>query len=50
MTVGEALMMRPDFDKPAGVRCPHQRGGKGCGIYADEAVLLPNVELPVARQ
>ena len=33
MTVGEALMMRPDFDKPAGVRCPHQRSGKGCGIY-----------------
>jgi len=23
----------PDFDKPAGTRCPHQRAGKGCVIY-----------------
>jgi hypothetical protein len=32
-------MLRPDvriidnFDKPAGVRCPHQKYHKGCGIY-----------------
>jgi|SRR5215472_6001155 len=25
--------MTPDFDKPAGERCPHQRSGKGCSIY-----------------
>jgi hypothetical protein len=37
-----AGMARPDefrgmvqeFDKPAGERCPHQRTGKGCAIYA----------------
>lgn len=23
----------PDFDKPAGERCPHQRHGKGCAVY-----------------
>jgi hypothetical protein len=23
-----------DFDKPAGQRCPHQRHGKGCAVYA----------------
>jgi hypothetical protein len=23
----------PDFDKPSGARCPHQRTGKGCAIY-----------------
>ena len=22
------------FDKPAGVRCPHQRHGKGCALYS----------------
>ena len=27
------LKIAPDFDKPAGVRCPHQRHGKGCNIY-----------------
>jgi Putative zinc- or iron-chelating domain len=26
--------MIADFDKPAGERCPHQRHGKGCAIYA----------------
>lgn len=26
--------MLPDFDKPAGARCPHQRHGKGCAVYA----------------
>ena len=30
----EAASMVPDFDKPAGERCPHQRTFKGCGIYA----------------
>src|SRR5437879_280323 len=25
--------MIPDFDKPAGERCSHQRTGKGCAIY-----------------
>lgn len=28
-----AQMMR-DFDKPASERCPHQRHGKGCTVYA----------------
>jgi hypothetical protein len=23
----------PDFDKPAGVKCPHQRHHKGCNVY-----------------
>jgi Fe-S-cluster containining protein len=26
--------MIEEFDKPAGVRCPHQRHGKGCSVYA----------------
>jgi hypothetical protein len=26
--------MLPDFDKAAGVRCPHQRHHKGCAVYA----------------
>jgi hypothetical protein len=26
--------LTPAFDKPAGHRCPHQRHGKGCKIYA----------------
>jgi hypothetical protein len=26
--------MSPDFVKPAGERCPHQRHSKGCAIYA----------------
>lgn len=26
--------MLPDFDKPAGERCPHQKHRKGCAIYA----------------
>lgn len=30
----EARNAIPDFDKPAGKKCPHQRFGKGCGIYA----------------
>src|SRR4029077_11622358 len=25
--------MIPDFDKPAGKRCPHQKHGKGCAVY-----------------
>jgi len=29
----EALRMVPDINKPAGVRCPHQRTGAGCRIY-----------------
>jgi hypothetical protein len=27
-------VMRPEFDKPANTRCPHQRAGKGCVIYS----------------
>jgi len=27
------LVMMPDFDKPAGKPCPHQRHRKGCNIY-----------------
>ena len=34
MTLAESLNMTPDFDKPAGQRCPHQRHHKGCTIYA----------------
>lgn len=26
--------MLPEFDKPAGARCPHQRHHKGCTVYA----------------
>lgn len=26
--------MLDEFDKPAGCRCPHQRRGKGCVVYA----------------
>jgi Fe-S-cluster containining protein len=26
--------MIEEFDKPAGERCPHQRHGKGCSVYA----------------
>ena len=29
----DAFRMTPDFDKPAGERCPHQRHSKGCAIY-----------------
>jgi hypothetical protein len=25
--------MTPDFDKPAGAPCPHQRHNKGCAVY-----------------
>jgi len=25
--------MMPDFDKPAGCKCPHQKYGKGCTVY-----------------
>jgi Fe-S-cluster containining protein len=34
MTLAEATSMIPDFDKPAGVRCRHQRHHKGCAIYS----------------
>src|SRR5437660_3422800 len=34
MTAADARAMEPDFYKPAGKRCPHQRHGKGCAIYA----------------
>ena len=34
MTASEVIHTVPDFDKPAGCRCPHQRNGKGCMIYA----------------
>jgi Fe-S-cluster containining protein len=27
------VTMTPEFDKPAGERCKHQRHGKGCAIY-----------------
>lgn len=33
MSPAEAAHMTPDFDKPAGERCPHQRHHKGCMIY-----------------
>lgn len=33
MTQREAAMTTPDFDKPHGERCPHQRHHKGCAIY-----------------
>jgi hypothetical protein len=29
----ENTPMIPDFDKPAGERCRHQRYGKGCAVY-----------------
>src|SRR5262245_28811351 len=36
--VTEMLVMHPDmlpeFNKPAGARCPHQRHHKGCAVYA----------------
>lgn len=35
MTMAEAVAMRPDFRKPAGERCPHQRHHKGCAIYRE---------------
>lgn len=34
VTRREAANTVSDFDKPAGERCPHQRHGKGCSIYA----------------
>ncbi|HMF29541.1 MAG TPA: YkgJ family cysteine cluster protein, partial [Candidatus Cybelea sp.] len=34
MTREQFAQMTPDFDKPAGKRCPHQRHSKGCAIYA----------------
>ena len=34
MTAREAATMAPEFAKPAGARCPHQRHHKGCSIYA----------------
>lgn len=30
----EVARMTPEFDKPAGARCPYQRHRKGCSIYA----------------
>jgi hypothetical protein len=33
LAVGLAKPGIPDFDKPAGERCPHQRHGKGCAVY-----------------
>src|SRR5215468_3091274 len=33
MRLDEAASAMKEFDKPAGHRCPHQRGGKGCGVY-----------------
>lgn len=34
LTARDAANTVPDFDKPAGKRCPHQRHHKGCAIYA----------------
>jgi hypothetical protein len=34
LTKRDALGMTKDFFKPACARCPHQRHGKGCTIYA----------------
>jgi hypothetical protein len=34
LSLKEAADMVKIFDKPAGQRCPHQRHGKGCAIYA----------------
>jgi len=34
-THAEFDRMRPDFYKPAGQRCPHQKHHKGCTIYAE---------------
>jgi len=34
LTARDAAHTVADFDKPAGQRCPHQRHGKGCSIYA----------------
>jgi Putative zinc- or iron-chelating domain len=34
MTNKMRLIARGEFYKPAGERCPHQRTGKGCAIYA----------------
>jgi hypothetical protein len=31
---GESLTWIPDFEKPAGERCQHQKHGKGCKVYA----------------
>lgn len=33
VAVGMAVPGIPDFEKPAGERCPHQRHGKGCAVY-----------------
>jgi hypothetical protein len=33
LSARDARMMTPDFYKPAGERCPHQRHHKGCMIY-----------------
>jgi hypothetical protein len=33
VAMGMANPSMPDFDKPAGQRCPHQRHGKGCNVY-----------------
>jgi Putative zinc- or iron-chelating domain len=34
MSQREAASITPEFSKPAGERCPHQRHHKGCMIYA----------------
>jgi Putative zinc- or iron-chelating domain len=34
MSPGEARTISPEFDKPAGERCPHQQHHKGCAIYS----------------
>jgi hypothetical protein len=34
MSPGEAKTITPEFNKPAGERCPHQRHHKGCTIYS----------------
>jgi hypothetical protein len=33
LTAHDVAKMQPDFNKPAGAPCPHQRFGKGCAIY-----------------
>ena len=33
VAMGMAKPGIPDFDKPAGARCPHQRHGKGCAVH-----------------
>ena len=50
MSIDDAASMTPDFDKPAGERCPHQRHHKGCTTAEEKIAAFGGLKIALAEK